>query len=219
MLLPISWEAAEKAILGMTSDADTAGSKIMPLKAKSIKQTKKSIKVQYSKPSGAVKYVIYGNKCGKKNRMKRLKTTTKAKLSFKKIAGKKVKKGTSYKFIVVALDKDNNVVSTSKVVHAVTKGTKKGNPVKLTVKSPKSLKKTLTVGKSFTINSKVGKKKGTKIYLHVAKSYKGLRYESSNPAVAKVSKSGKVTAVSAGTAKIIVYAQNGASRTVKVTVA
>ena len=213
-----SWEAAEKAILGMTSDADPAGSKLMPLKVKSIKQTSKSVKVQYTKPTGAVKYVIYGNKCGKKNKMKRLKTTTKASINFKKIAGKKVKKGTSYKFIVIALDKDNNVVSTSKVVHAVTKGSKKGNPTKLTVKSPKSLKKTLAAGKSFTIKSKVSKKKGTKIYLHVAKSYKGLRYESSNPAVAKVSKSGKVTAVSAGTAKIIVYTQNGINKTINVTV-
>ena len=213
-----SFEMAEAAILGMTSDADPAGSKLMPLKVKSVKQTKKSVKVQWSKPTGAVKYVLYGNKFGKNNKMKRLKTTTKANINFKKIAGKKVKKGTSYKFIVVALDKDNNIVSTSKVVHAVSKGTKKGNPTKLTVKTPKSLKKTLTAGKSFTIKSKVSKKKGTKVYLHVAKSYKGLRYESSNPAVAKVSKSGKVTAVSAGTAKIIVYAQNGVSKTVKVTV-
>ena len=213
-----SFEAAEKAILGMTSDADPAGSKLMPLKVKSIKQTKKSVKVQWSKPTGAVKYVIYGNKCGKKNKMKRLKTTTKASINFKKIASKKVKKGTSYKFIVVALDKDNNVVSTSKVVHAVTKGSKKGNPTKLTVKSPKSLKKTLTVGKSFTIKSKISKKKRTKTYLHVAKNYKGLRYESSNPAVAKVSKSGKITAVSVGTTNVIVYTQNGISKTVKVTV-
>ena len=213
-----SFEMAEAAILGMTSDADPAGSKLMPLKVKSVKQTKKSVKVQWSKPTGAVKYVIYGNKCGTKNKMKRLKTTTKASINFKKIAGKKVKKGTSYKFIVVALDKDNNVVSTSKVAHAVTKGSKKGNPTKLTVKSPKSLKKTLTVGKSFTIKCKISKKKGTKVYLHVAKNYKGLRYESSNTKVATVTKTGKVKAISAGTAKICVYAQNGVNKLVNIAV-
>ena len=150
--------------------------------------------------------------------MKRLKTTTKASINFKKIAGKKVRKGTSYKFIVVALDKDNNVVSASKVVHAVTKGSKKGNPTKLTVKSPKNLKKTLTVGKSFTIKSKFSKKKDTKVYLHVAKNYKGLRYESSNTKVATVTKTGKVKAISAGTAKICVYAQNGVNKLVNITV-
>ena len=208
-----SWEAAEKAILGMTSDADPAGSRIVPLKAKSTKQTKKSVKVNWNKTSGAVKYVVYGNKCGKKNKMKRLKITTKSSINFKKIAGKKVKKGTYYKFIVVALGKDNNVVSTSKVVHIASKGGKNGNYSKLTIKTPKKSKAVLTAGKTLQIRAKLTKAKKVKVRKHI-----GLRYESSDTSVATVSKKGKVTAVSAGTAKITVYTQNGLSKTVTITV-
>lgn len=45
-----------------------------------------------------------------------------------------------------------------------------------------------------------------------------LRFASSNPAVATVSNGGRITAVSAGTCDVWVYAQNGRSRKVTVMV-
>lgn len=45
-----------------------------------------------------------------------------------------------------------------------------------------------------------------------------LRYLSSNKKVATVSKSGKITAKGKGTCNIIVFAHNGASKQIKVTV-
>ena len=208
-----SFEAAENAILGMKSDADPAGSKISPLKLRSVKQTKKSVKVTWSKSSGAVKYIIYGNKCGKKNKMKKLTTTTKSTINFKKIAGKKLKKATYYKFIVVAVDANNDVVSTSKVVHAATKGGKAANPKKVVINSPKKAKKTVQAGKSFSI-----KAKQTKPSKKTVKKHRTLIYESSNTSVAAVTKKGTVKAVAPGTCSIYVCAQNGIVKTIKVTV-
>lgn len=219
-----SAEAAEAAILGMTSDTDPAGSKIMPLKLRSIKQAKKSIKLKWNKPTGAVKFVLYGNMCnskGKIRKMKRIKTLTGNTLNVKKLAsGKKLKKGTYHKFILVALDADDNVVSASKVIHVTTKGGKVGNPKRVKVNSPKKLKKTLKAGRTFRIKAKQidPKKLTVKRHIKVNGKRTPFRYESSNPAVATVTKTGKITAVSAGTANIIVYAQNGIGKIVKVTV-
>ena len=61
--------------------------------------------------------------------MKKLATVTGKASNFKKIAGRKVKKGTYYKFIVVAIDGNNRVVSSSKLIHVTTKGGKVGNPI------------------------------------------------------------------------------------------
>ena len=218
-----SFEAADKAIKGLKTDSDPAGSRFGLLKAKSIKRTTKSVKVQWTKPTGAVKYVVYGNRCnsgGKKYKMKKLKVTTKQSINFKKIAGKKVRKNTYYKFIVLALDENNNVVSTSKVIHAGSKGKKSGNPKKITVKKPVKLKKTLKAGQIFRIRAKQIDPKNYTVKRHIKVNGKRtpFRYESSNTAIAKVTKTGKITAKAPGTCKIWVYAQNGIYRTIKLTV-
>ena len=200
--------AADKAITGMTSDGDPKGSKYSPLKLQSTKQAKTNITVKWTKPSGATKYVLYGNKCGKKNKMKKLatyKSNVKSK-KLTKVAGKKLKKGTYYKFIVVALDRNNMVVSTSKVIHVATKGGKYGNPTKVTTKKPKTLKK----GKSFKL---AGKQSGKKV-----KKHRVLCYESSNTKVATVSKKGVIKAKAKGTCYVYAYAQNGVSKKIKVSV-
>ena len=49
-------------------------------------------------------------------------------------------------------------------------------------------------------------------------THRKIKYESSNTAVAKVSSSGKVTAVGSGTCYIYAYAQNGVYKRLKVTV-
>ena len=69
-----------------------------------------SIKLKWTKVKGAQTYVIYGNKCGKKNKPKKLVTVSGNTKTFKKVLGKKLKKRPCYKFIIVALDKNNKMV-------------------------------------------------------------------------------------------------------------
>lgn len=205
--------AANNAILGMTSDADPAGSKCAPLLLKATKSTRKAVTLGWKKVTGANKYVVYGNACGKKYKMKKLATVTGNKKKVSKIS-KKLKKATYYKFIVVALDENNNVVSTSKVVHASTAGSKKkANPKAVKVTKPKKAKATVAVGKTAKIKAKVTKAGGAKV-----KKHRALSYESRNPAVATVSAKGVITGVKKGSTTVYVYAQNGSYKAVKVTV-
>jgi len=108
---------------------------------------------------------------------------------------------------VVALDSTDHVVSTSKVIHAATKS--KGNYTKVTTKAKKN-KVSLKNGKSFKLGAKATGKK--------VKKYVSMRYESTKPQVATVSKSGKITAKSKGTCYVYVFAQNGIYKKIKVTV-
>ena len=107
-----SIEAAEAALARMTSDKDPKGTKFAPLKVKSTKQTKKSIRLTWSGAKGAKQYAVYAAKCGKSNKLKRIATLTSGKRSYNlNYEGRlaKMKKGTYYKSMVIAVDKDNNV--------------------------------------------------------------------------------------------------------------
>ncbi|MBQ6393026.1 MAG: hypothetical protein IJH60_05910, partial [Eubacterium sp.] len=88
-----SIDVAEKAILTVTSDEGPAGTKYAPLKLRSTKQSKKSITLKWNRVKGANKYIIYGNRCGSKNKLKKIATTTGKTKTLKKVAGKKIKKG------------------------------------------------------------------------------------------------------------------------------
>ncbi len=125
----------------------------------------------------------------------------------------KVKKGTYYKFMVVALDRNNKVLSTSKIIHVATKGGKVGNDKKVTTKAKKN-KVTLKKGKTFKLRAKaVPQSKKLKV-----KRHRKVSYESSNPKVAKVTAKGVIKARSKGTCYVYAYAQNGVMAKVKVTV-
>ena len=50
------------------------------------------------------------------------------------------------------------------------------------------------------------------------KTHRAVKFESSNPKIAKVNKNGKVTGVKKGKATVYAYAQNGIFKAVKVTV-
>jgi uncharacterized protein YjdB len=205
-----SYDVADKAITSMKSDNDPAGSKFAPLNLKSTKQGKNSIKLTWTKAKGATSYVVYGNKCGPKNRMKKLAAGKTNSCNVKKL-----KKGTYHKFIVVALDKNENVVSTSKVIHVATSGGKAGNhkSVKVTKKVVNKAKK-LRKGKSLKLNAKsVAKSKKLKV-----KNHKAVRYESTNTNIAAVSNKGIVKAKNKGTCYVYAFAQNGVSRKIKVVV-
>lgn len=195
----------EQAIDQMTDDSDLPGSVYGRLQLKSGKLTKTSVKITWKKVPGAKTYVIYGNKCGKTIRMKKLAVSTGKSRKFTKVAGKKVKKGTYYKFMVVAYDEDNKVVSSSKIIHAATKGGKVGNPTKLTVKKTSI---TLKKGKQFKLGAReIGKN---------IKHHRGVCYEMSKKGIVSVSKKGVIKAKKKGTCYVYAYAQNGLCKKIKV---
>lgn len=194
----------------------------------SSKQTKNSIKLSWKAASGTSQYIVYGNKCGKGNKFKRITALSSSGRSFnvKQAAGAKLKKGVYYKFIVIAVDSGNNVISSSKIVHVSTAGNKKAaNPKKVVVKAKvnakgkkikkaKALSKTvIKKGKTVALKSSFTKAKKTKVKKHA-----GIRYESSNPAVASVSSKGKIKGLKKGKAVIYAFAQNGINKKVKITV-
>lgn len=213
-----SAEVANKAITGMKTDSDPAGSAFGLLKAKSTKQAKASVTITWSKVKGAKKYVIYGNACGKSNKMKKLATVTGSSYTAKKIInnkGKKVKvkKGTYYKFIIVALNGNRDVVSTSKVIHIATKGGKVGNDKSVTTKAKKN-KVTVKVGKTFSLKAKaIPVSKKLKV-----KRHRVIAYESSNKAIATVSSKGVIKGKKKGTCYVYAYAQDGICKKITVTV-
>ena len=208
-------EAANKAITAMKSEKDAKGAVFSKLRLKMKKNAKTSITLSWSKPSGAVKYVVYGNKCGKTKyvKLKELKGTS---LKLTKVAGAKVKKGTYYKFLVVAVNKNKKVVSTSKTIHVATKGGKITNHKSVTVKVKKKKvgKVTVKKGKKVTLKAKgVKKDKKLKFHQHVK-----IRYESTNKKVATVSSKGVIKGVKKGKCKVYAYSQSGVAKAVTVIV-
>ena len=207
--------AAERAITNMVSDDDPQGTVFGKLALKSPKQAKTSIDLSWNPVAGASSYVIYGNKCGKGIKPVKLAAVNGNKQTVTTVAGQNIKKGTYYKFIVVALDKSNNVVSTSRVIHVATKGGKVGNHKKVTVsKSVIKKAKKLKKGKSLKLKAKaVPQAKKLKVKKHVA-----VRYESTDNNIATVSKKGLVKAKNKGTCYVFAYAQNGVFKRIKVVV-
>ena len=131
----------------------------------------------------------------------------------------KLKKKKCYKVYVQAWKMENGAktyIAKSPLVHVYTTGKsgKYTNPKAVTVDKTDVI---LNTGGSHTIKAKVSKlKKGKKL---MPKTHtKTLRYVSSNPDVAAVSGSGQITAKAPGTCTVYVYAANGASKIVNVTV-
>ncbi|MBR0404703.1 MAG: Ig-like domain-containing protein [Eggerthellaceae bacterium] len=204
---------AEARILTYSDEKDPAGSVFYLLKAKVKKATAKSVKLGWTKVAGAKRYVVFGNMCGKKYKYVKLTTTSKTSITFKKVNGKAVKKGTYYKFIVVALDSKGAVVSSSKTVHVATPGGKVGNDKKVTTAAKKN-KVTVKVGKKFNLKGKATPvSKSLKVRRH-----RNVAYESTNPKIATVSAKGVVKGIAKGTCDVYAYAQNGVFAKVKVTV-
>lgn len=210
--------ATNRAILAQKTDKDPSGSSFMPLQLVSEKQTKTSITIKWKKVKGASKYVIYGNKCGKKSKIKKLAT-----VSGTKYTNKNLKNNTYYKYIVVAVKNTSSgkrTAAISPMIHVVTKGSTYDNPAKLKV--------TVKSGGKYKAVSKLTLKKGRKKALKVTtkpasakkkiKKHISVRFESSNQKIASVSKKGLILARSAGTCTVYAYAQNGLYKKVKITV-
>ncbi len=215
--------AADQKITGMKTDTDPKGSKFNKLRLRSTYQTKTSITLKWKSNKKAEKYVIYGNRCGTSTKIRKsvklytVKKSTKTTMTkvIKKVKGAAVKKNTYYKFLVVALDKNNKVVSTSRMIHVATKGGKYTNYKKISVDKEKITKaKNLKKGKSLKLEAKQIKvTKSLKARKHVP-----IRYESSNKTIAKVTSKGVIKALKKGTCYVYIYAQNGVYKKIKVVV-
>ena len=213
-----SAQVADKALIAFKGEADPKGAVYSGLQLKVAKTTKTSIKLTWKKAAKAKSYVLYANKCGKGNKYKKLAIIAGSKNTalIKKVASKKVKKGTYYKFILVAVNAakgKGNVVSTSKTVHVATPGGTVGNDKKVTTAAKKG-KVVLKKGKTFRLKAKaVPASKKLRVGRH-----RPLKYESTNPKIAKVSAKGVIKGVKKGSCFVYAYAQNGVAAKVKVTV-
>ena len=166
--------------------------------------TKTSATVSWTKAANATSYRIYGTKCGGSYKLLK-----KVSASTTKWTQKGLKKGTAYKYYVVAYGK-NGKIAKSDTLHVNTTGGKYGAVKAITVnKKAVSLK----AGKKATVKATVTNN-GKKLTNHVSK----VRYASSNAAVATVNAKGVITAKKKGTCYVYCYAESGKSCKVKVTV-
>ena len=205
---PAKLADVEQVITTIKNDEGGAGTTYSILQLKGVAKTSTSIKISWTKVKGAKKYIVYGNRCGKSKKFVKLKTLGKSKTSWTQ---KSLKKGTYYKYIVVAV-KGSNVLAKSKSVHVATNGGtgRKGNAVSIKLnkasfkvkvgKTYKKLKATVTNGKL------------------AAAVHRKVAWESDNINVATVNSKGQVKGVAKGTCYVYAYAQNGLSAKVKVTV-
>ena len=168
--------------------------------------TSKSITLKWSKPSGGDvdKYVVYKAKGNKRSTKVKLLagTTTKVKI-------KKLKKNKKYRFVVVAKLKNGKKIQ-SLVVNAKAQSKRKSQNVKTVIPKFSSIqmkeldRKTLVASvKSFSRKKPFDKK---------------IRFVSSDSKIAKVSSTGLITALSAGTCYIYSIAHNGKVAKTKVVV-
>ena len=186
------------------------------LAAKMTAKGKNSLVVTWTNIAGAEGYDIFFNKCGSKV-YKLIKTVKGGKTLSWTISG--LAKGTAYKAIVkawVMKDGKKVYVRSSLDIHAFTAN---GNKTHTNARSV-TVKKTsvkLKKGKTYKIKANVKKlKKGKK--LMSAKHTAKLRYMSSNAKIVTVTKKGKIKAVGKGTCYVYIYAHNGISKRIKITV-
>lgn len=187
---------------------------------RSKKVNKNTVWLRWKKMSGVDGYCLYGGKVGEE--MKKLHQFDYNAASWKQT---NLKKKTTYQYVLYAfkvVDGQIIYVYESTPVYVTTKGGKVGNvkSVKVSKIGKKSTKKynkkeikcTLKVGKTAKIKAKEVKS-GKK-----TNKYRKLSYESTNPNIATVNKKGVITARSKGTCTIRAYSQNGAYRTIRLTV-
>lgn len=204
-----SLDNVTEQIIASKNDKDFKGSKFATLSLRVTKSTKTTNKLKWNKVKDANGYVIFASKCGKQ--LEKVKTITNKKTTSWKHT--KLKKGTYYKYVVVAyktVDSKQVTLSTSKMIHVPTTGGKYAD-----IKSLKVNKTSIALRKNKTYKLKVTQVKKTNKKI---KNHRKISFESSNTKIATVSSKGKIKAKKKGNCYIYVYAQNGVYKKVKVTV-
>ena len=205
--------AVDASASSWVEETDPPGTVFRKLQAKATGK-KSSIRLSWKKVRGAKKYVIYGNLCDNSEPLNKLvEKTTKNTCTFKKVLGNKVKKGTYYKFMVVAFDKNDEVLYSSKIIFASLKTGGFCNCEKVKTKAKKNRVK-LKVNKTFKLKAKA-KAQSKKLKI---RTYRDISYESSDPTIATVSGKGVIKAEKKGICYVYAYSQNGVCTKIKVTV-
>ena len=180
--------------------------------------TGKTIKVTWGKVAKADGYDVYMAYCkkGKYTVVKSVKSAKTLSAMINKLDKKAVNQKDNVKCYIVAYKKVDGkkvIIGKSITGHAVgKKNTTVTDTKKIQVgKSAYSLKK----GKTAKIKAAIVKKNNKlPLFGHTAQ----FRYDTSNKKVATVSKDGKITAKEKGTCYVYIYAVNGCTKKVKVTV-
>ena len=206
----IKTDPVEQVILN-NGDNDIKGSSFAMIQARADKTTKNSVRLKWNKVNGADGYMVYGNKCGKKNKYELIKNIDNGKTT--SFTHNKCKKNTYYKYTVYAyklVNGNREKVAVSKTIHTTTKGNKYGNAKSLKVNKTKV---TLKKNKTFKLKCKEVAEKGKKL-----KKHRAVCYESGNTQIATVTNKGVIKAKKKGTCYVYAYAQNGVYKKIKVTV-
>ena len=175
------------------------------------KATESSQKLTYNKVSGADGYIIYGTNCGLNNKLVKLADVSGKTTSYNH---KDLDKATYYKCYVQAYKIVNGkkvVIATSKIIHSTTTSETYGNPTEVVLDTSVV---TMTVGTSKKVTGNIVLPDNKQTENHVSP----IRYESTNKAIATVTQSGNIKAISKGTCYLYVYAENGVYKKIKVTV-
>jgi len=175
------------------------------------KAAETSQKLSFTKIHRADGYIIYGSLCGTNNKMVKLADVS-GKITSYNHKGLKITN--YYKYYVQAYKIMNGkkvAIATSKVIHSNTTSKTYANPTKVISDTSAVI---LTVGRTQKVTCKVVLPDNKKMDNHTSV----IRYETTNKAIATVTKSGKIKAMSKGTCYIYAYAQNGVYKKIKVTV-
>lgn len=174
---------------------------------------KNSIRLNWNAISNADGYEIYGSRCGGTYSYKKVKTITNG--TTKTCTQGKLKAATAYKYYIKAYKLVNGrklYLRTSNTSHVVTTGGKYTNVKSVTTTFTDI---TLAKGKTRQISAHViPVKKSGKLIAHVPE----FRYKTTNSKVATVTASGKIKAVGKGKCSIYVYANNGVTKRIQITV-
>ncbi|MBE5906973.1 MAG: hypothetical protein E7277_09390, partial [Lachnospiraceae bacterium] len=177
------------------------------------------LKIGWGKVGDATSYEVFVKKAGSKFDYSKPVATVKNgnTLLIKKVAGKSIGNKTSYKVRVIACRRINgNRVRLGKSMIGYVVGTKNKKYTNTTLVTVRRTICFLSEGETWYIGAKVvlvNKKK--KLVPGYTKKF---RYKSDDSSVASVTMTGKVIANNPGTCCIYVYAKNGLTRKVKITV-
>ena len=169
--------------------------------------------VSWGKVTGAEKYRVYADYCSG-NGFEVVKTTKNGtSCTFAKLDGKKMKTKQSIRAYVVAYDGNGRRLATSIVGHAAGSDSARYTNVESV---------TVEEGKLTLIRDEIRKIKPKYVLENAEKERLGhpkeYRYASSDPYVAFVSDTGRITAIGKGSCIIYIYAENGRSAKIKVQV-
>lgn len=184
-------------------------------------QTGKEITVTWGQTDDAEGYNVYVQYCGKVFNDKSLNSVNDGEVTtvtVKKVNGKALDRTKSYKVYVVAyktVDGEEVILGRSIIAHFAGSKNKRYTDVK-NIKLDKS-SYDLGVGETAQIDASVVLKNKDKEQLSENHT-REFRYATNDKSVATVSKSGEISAVGTGSCTIYVYAKNGCTKTINVSV-